>query len=62
MIFKKAAGNYAIVLVVRFSGWQNATGGECDVHKSLRKALLKFKLHTYQKLSDQAYAYIKEYY
>ena len=52
----------AIVRVVRFPGWQDTTGGEREVQKSLRKALLKYKLHTDQGLFDQAYAYIKEYY
>jgi len=52
----------AIVRVVRFPGWQNTTGGEREVQKSLRKALLKYKLHTDQLLFDRAYAYIKEYY
>ena len=52
----------AIVRIVRFPGWQNTTGGEREVQKSLRKALLKYKLHTDQILFDRAYAYIKEYY
>ena len=52
----------AIVRVVRFPGWQTTTGGEREVQKSLRKALLKYKLHTDQLLFDRAYAYIKEYY
>lgn len=52
----------AIVRIVRFPGWQNTTGGEREVQKSLRKALLKYKLHTDQVLFDRAYAYIKEYY
>jgi type I restriction enzyme, R subunit len=52
----------AIVRVVRFPGWQDTTGGEREVQKSLRKALLKYKLHTDQVLFDRAYAYIKEYY
>jgi type I restriction enzyme, R subunit len=52
----------AIVRIVRFPGWQNTTGGEREVQKSLRKALLKYKLHTDQLLFDRAYAYIKEYY
>jgi type I restriction enzyme, R subunit len=52
----------AIVRVVRFPGWQDSTGGEREVQKSLRKALLKYKLHTDQVLFDRAYAYIKEYY
>ncbi len=52
----------AIVRVVRFPGWQNSTAGEREVQKSLRKALLKYKLHKDQILFDRAYAYIKEYY
>ena len=52
----------AIVRIVRFPGWQDTTGGEREVQKSLRKTLLKYKLHTDQALFDQAYAYIKEYY
>lgn len=52
----------AIVRVVRFPGWQNTTAGEREVQKSLRKSLLKYKLHKDQVLFDRAYAYIKEYY
>ncbi|WP_286018955.1 type I restriction enzyme subunit R domain-containing protein [Candidatus Venteria ishoeyi] len=52
----------AIVRVVNFPGWQNTTAGEREVQKSLRKALLKYKLHKDQVLFDKAYAYIKEYY
>ena len=52
----------AIVRVVRFDGWQLTTAGEREVQKSLRKALLKYKLHKDQNLFEQAYAYIKEYY
>lgn len=52
----------AIVRVVRFPGWQNTTSGEREVQKSLRQALLKYKLHKDQVLFDRAYGYIKEYY
>lgn len=52
----------AIVRVVRFPGWQSTSSGEREVQKSLRSALLKYKLHKDQNLFDQAYAYIKEYY
>ncbi|WP_149304903.1 type I restriction endonuclease subunit R [Pareuzebyella sediminis] len=52
----------AIVRVVRFPGWQKTSSGEREVQKSLRKALLKYKLHKDQILFDRAYAYIKEYY
>ncbi len=52
----------AIVKVVRFPGWQTTTSGEREVQKSLRKTLLKYKLHKDQVLFERAYAYIKEYY
>lgn len=52
----------AIVRVVRFPGWQQSNQGERQVQQSLRKALLKYKLHKDQVLFDRAYAYIKEYY
>ncbi|MDZ8117391.1 type I restriction endonuclease subunit R [Pontiella agarivorans] len=52
----------AIVRIVRFPGWQNTNQGEREVQKSLRKALLKYKLHTDQALFERAYEYIKEYY
>lgn len=51
-----------IVRVVSFPGWQKTTGGEREVQKSLRKALLKYQLHKDQILFDRAYGYIKEYY
>jgi type I restriction enzyme R subunit len=52
----------AIVRVVRFPGWQNTSSGEREVQKSLRKALLKYKLHRDQNLFIRAYEYIKAYY
>ena len=52
----------AIVRAIRFPGWQNTNSGEREVQKSLRKALLKYKLHKDQVLFDRAYSYIKEYY
>lgn len=51
-----------IVRMVRFPGWQTTSSGEREVQQSLRKALLKYKLHKDQMLFDRAYAYIKEYY
>lgn len=51
-----------IVKVVRFDGWQSTSSGERVVQQSLRKALLKFKLHKDQSLFERAYDYIKEYY
>ena len=52
----------SIVRVVSFPGWQQTNSGEREVQKSLRKQLLKYKLHKDQVLFDRAYAYIKEYY
>lgn len=52
----------AIVRVVRFPGWQKSNQGEREVQQSLRKSLLKYKLHKDQVLFDRAYRYIKEYY
>jgi len=52
----------AIVRIVRFPGWQKSVAGEREVQKSLRQALLKYKLHKDQLLFDRAYGYIKEYY
>lgn len=52
----------AIVRVVRFPGWQKTNAGEREVQKSLRKELLKYKLHKDQILFERAYSYIKEYY
>ena len=51
-----------IVKVVRFPGWQTTASGEREVQKSLRQALLKYKLHKDQQLFERGYAYIKEYY
>lgn len=52
----------SIVRVVRFPGWQTTASGEREVQSSLRKALLKYKLHKDQALFERAYDYIKEYY
>jgi type I restriction enzyme R subunit len=51
-----------IVKIVRFPGWQTTVSGEREVQQSLRKTLLKYKLHKDQQLFERAYAYIKEYY
>jgi len=51
-----------IVKKVRFPDWQHTSQGERLVQKELRKALLKYKLHTDQELFDKAYAYIRQYY
>lgn len=52
----------AIVKQVRFDGWQTTTQGEREVKQALRRALMKYKLHTDQELFDKSYGYIREYY
>lgn len=51
-----------IVKQVRFDGWQATAQGEREVRQALRRALLKFKLHTDQDLYEKAYGYISKYY
>lgn len=51
-----------IVKIVRYDGWQSSVTGEREVQKSLRKTLLKYKLHKEEDLFKRAYEYIKEYY
>ena len=52
----------SIVKQVRFDGWQATAQGEREVKQALRRALLKYKLHTDQDLFDKAYGYIRQYY
>jgi len=52
----------AIVKQVRFDGWQGTAQGEREVKQALRRALLKYKLHTDQELFDKSYGYIRQYY
>ena len=51
-----------IVKNVRYDGWQSSITGERLVQKSLRKTLLRYKLHKEEDLFKRAYEYIKEYY
>ncbi len=51
-----------IVKQVRFDGWQATAQGEREVKQALRRALLRYKLHTDQELFDRAYGYIRQYY
>jgi type I restriction enzyme R subunit len=51
-----------IVRIVRFPGWQQTIAGDREVKQSLRKTLLKYKLHQEQDLFDRAYEYIRQYY
>lgn len=52
----------AIVKQVSFDGWQTTSQGEREVQQALRRALLKYKLHTDQELFEKAYGYIRQYY
>ena len=52
----------SIVKQVRFDGWQATVQGEREVKQALRRALLRYKLHTDQELFDKAYGYIRQYY
>jgi type I restriction enzyme R subunit len=52
----------SIVRSVRFDGWQSTAQGEREVKQALRRALLKYRLHTDQDLFDRAYGYIEQYY
>ena len=52
----------AIVKQIRFDGWQDTAQGEREIKQALRRALLKYKLHTDQELFEKAYGYIKQYY
>jgi type I restriction enzyme R subunit len=52
----------SIVRSISFPGWQTTASGEREVQQSLRRALLKYKLHKDQVLFDRAYEYIKEFY
>lgn len=51
-----------IVKQVHFDGWQATMQGEREVQQALRRALLKYKLHTDQELFERAYGYIRQYY
>ena len=50
------------IVIVLFPSWQTSTQGKQEVHKALRKALLKYRLHTDQVLFERTYGYINEYY
>lgn len=51
-----------LVRAVRFDGWQQTTAGDREVKRALRKALLRYKLHSDEELFDRAYGYLREYY
>ena len=62
LIVHNAPRALSIVKQVRFDGWQATAQGEREVKQALRRALLKYKLHTDQELFDKAYGYIRQYY
>ncbi|WP_104990674.1 type I restriction endonuclease subunit R [Deinococcus sp. NW-56] len=51
-----------LVRAARFDGWQHTTAGDRAMRQALRRALLKYKLHTDEELFDRAYGYIQQYY
>jgi len=51
-----------IVHAVCFDGWQATHAGECEVKKSLRQTLFRYKLHQDADVFEKAYGYIREYY
>ena len=51
-----------LVRAARFDGWQATVAGDREMKKALRRALLKYKLHSDEELFDRAYGYIRQYY
>ena len=52
----------AVVLGVRFSGWQTSREGDRTVKFEIRKAFKKYGLEPTGELFDRAYAYVAEHY
>jgi type I restriction enzyme R subunit len=52
----------AVVMSIRFSGWQTSREGDRVVKFELRKALKKFGIEPTGELFDKAYAYVAEHY
>lgn len=52
----------AVVMSIRFSGWQTSREGDRLVKFELRKALKKFGIEPTGDLFDKAYAYVAEHY
>ena len=53
---------FVVPIYQRTYSWKNSKSGEREVKKSLRKTLLKYKLHKDNMLFSRAYDYIKQYY
>jgi len=51
-----------LVRAARFDGWQATVAGDREMKRALRRALLKYKLHSDEELFDRAYEYIRQYY
>ncbi len=52
----------AVVMAVRFSGWQTSREGDRTVKFEIRKAFKKYGLEPTGELFDRAYAYVAEHY
>jgi type I restriction enzyme R subunit len=52
----------ALLAMVSHEHEEITTYGEREVQQVLRRALLKYRLHTEQELFEEAYRYIREYY
>jgi type I restriction enzyme, R subunit len=52
----------AVVMGIRFHGWQTSRQGDRTVKIELRKALKKFGIDPTGDLFDRAYAYVAEHY
>jgi type I restriction enzyme R subunit len=52
----------AVVMGVRFAGWQASREGDRTVKFEIRKALKKYGLEPIGEIFDRAYAYVAEHY
>ena len=52
----------AVVMGVRFTGWQRSREGDRTVKFEIRKAFKKYGLEPTGELFDRAYAYVAEHY
>jgi type I restriction enzyme R subunit len=52
----------AVVMGVRFTGWQTSREGDRTVKFEIRRAFKKFGLEPTGELFDHAYAYVAEHY
>jgi hypothetical protein len=52
----------AVVMSVRFTGWQTSREGDRKVKVAIRQALKKFGIDPTGEIFDRAYAYVAEHY